>query len=139
MCIRDSHDHDRIGERRDCFHPEYLSGSWHSLIAAGGAHRSGIYQLVESDHGGDLPQPVSCYSTLRQGCGAGTEPSFRCRRSHLAGDQRLCLRAVSYTHLDVYKRQNITKISAMPHRWLDADFHGDADDGNGVNLSLIHI
>lgn len=31
---------------------------------------------------------------------------------------------------------NITKISAMPHRWLDADFHGDADDGNGINAAI---
>src|ERR1700687_2288918 len=31
---------------------------------------------------------------------------------------------------------NVTKISAMPHRGFNADFHGNANDGKGINATI---
>src|SRR5580692_2625761 len=32
--------------------------------------------------------------------------------------------------------RNVTKIGAMPYRWFNADFHGDADDGKGIDAAV---
>src|ERR1700730_10000397 len=31
---------------------------------------------------------------------------------------------------------NVTKISGMPHRGFNADFHGNANDGKGINATI---
>src|SRR5216684_636537 len=31
---------------------------------------------------------------------------------------------------------NVTKISPMSHRRFNSDFHGDADDGKGINAAI---